>query len=122
MYDSQIYLKKIFSIEPKPFCSSKKKSKQSKSDHEKNNKNTNDREQYEDDDFINTDGFIIQLFVKEKPNVFVCKTFVFEHPHRVTCNLWINAIRERIPSDFFFFLEFICTFSKFLIDKLIFLH
>ena len=78
-------MKKIFSVEPKPNRYLKK--------HEPLEMRLDDG-----DNFYDADGIILNMFVKEKPNVFVVKSFVFEHPHRLTCNMWMKKIREQIPS------------------------
>ena len=53
------------------------------------------------DGLYDTDGIVIYIFVKEKPNIYITKTVTFEHPHRLTCNEWIDKLRDKISSKFF---------------------
>lgn len=37
------------------------------------------------------------MFYREKINVYKPRTITFEHPHRETCNEWINKLKELLP-------------------------
>ena len=42
-------------------------------------------------------GFVLHSFRREKTNVYKHKSIIFDHPHRETCNEWLNRLRELLP-------------------------
>ena len=61
--------------------------------------NSNKKNRNPSEDFVN--GFELHMFENEKPNVYKHKSLTFKHPHRETCQKWLNKITEYIPSIIF---------------------
>lgn len=94
MHNSQIPLSKVFSIQPKIIQNARSRKNSMKPD-------TQPTEASDKNEMYDTNGIVIHTFVKEKPNNYATKSISFEHPHRLTCNNWIQMIREKINGIYF---------------------
>ncbi len=93
IHNSQVYLDKIFAIEPKPVSQKHSNVRRSSTSKGSESHFTKTEGLYE------TDGFIIHTFVKVKCNSYEQKQIVFEHPHRLTCNQWIKKLQDKLTSN-----------------------
>jgi hypothetical protein len=65
--------------------------------------NSNKKNRNPSEDFVN--GFELHMFEIEKPNVYKHKSLTFKHPHRETCQNWLNKITDYIPSIIFIYIK-----------------
>ena len=70
--------------------------------------NSNKKNRNPSEDFVN--GFELHMFENEKPNVHKHKSLTFKHPHRETCQKWLNKITEYIPSIIFICHQIVSNF------------